>query len=41
LGALLVVLGGVMVCVEHFLFCGFLFQAAFAPRVVGSDVTTA
>jgi hypothetical protein len=37
----LALLGGVMVCVEHFLFCGFLFQAALAPRAVGPQVTEA
>jgi hypothetical protein len=34
-------LGGLMVCVEHFLFCGFLFQAALNPRAVGAQVTSA
>jgi hypothetical protein len=33
--------GGVMVCVAHFVFCSFLFQAAFAPQVVGPQVTQA
>jgi hypothetical protein len=39
--SLLALLAGVMVCVVHFVFLGFLFQAAFRPRVVGTDVTTA
>jgi hypothetical protein len=39
--ATLALLGGLMVCVEHFLFCGFLFQAALAPRKVGPAVTSA
>lgn len=39
--ATIALLGGVMVCVEHFLFCGFLFQAAFKPKTVGPEVTTA
>jgi hypothetical protein len=37
----LALLGGLMVCAEHFLFCGFLFQAAFEPRAVGPQVTEA
>jgi hypothetical protein len=39
--ASIALLGGLMVCVEHFLFCGFLFQAALAPETVGPQVTTA
>lgn len=39
--SLLALLAGVMVCVEHFLFCGFLYQAAFAPSTVGPQVTAA
>jgi hypothetical protein len=39
--AAIALLGGLMVCVEHFLFCGFLFQAALSPKTVGPEVTTA
>jgi hypothetical protein len=39
--ASIALLGGLMVSVEHFLFCGFLFQAALAPKTVGPQVTTA
>jgi hypothetical protein len=39
--SLLALLSGVMVCVVHFVFLSFLFQAAFRPHVVGSQVTNA
>jgi hypothetical protein len=38
--SLVALLGGVMVCVVHFLFLSFLYVAAFRPRVVSPDVTT-
>lgn len=39
--SLLALLAGVMVCVVHFVFLSFLFQAAFRPAVVGTQVTDA
>jgi hypothetical protein len=39
--SLVALLAGVMICVVHFLFLSFLFQAAFRPRVVGPAVTNA
>lgn len=39
--SLIALLAGVMVCVVHFVFLSFLFQAAFRPRVVGASVTNA
>jgi hypothetical protein len=39
--SLVALLAGVMVCVVHFVFLSFLFQAAFRPGVVGTEVTTA
>lgn len=39
--SLLALLAGAMVCVVHFVFLSFLFQAAFRPRVVGPAVTNA
>jgi len=39
--SLLALLAGIMVCVVHFVFLSFLFQAAFAPTTVGSQVTLA
>jgi hypothetical protein len=37
--AMLALISGVMVCVVHFLFLSFLFQAALRPSAVGSQVT--
>jgi hypothetical protein len=39
--SLLALLAGVMVCVVHFLFLSFLFQAAFRPGGAGVQVTNA
>jgi uncharacterized membrane protein YkgB len=39
--SLLALLAGVMVCVVHFVFLSFLFQAAFRPHVVGVQATNA
>jgi hypothetical protein len=39
--SLIALLAGLMVCVVHFIFLSFLFQAAFRPHVVGAAVTNA
>ena len=39
--ALVALIAGVMVCVVHFVFLSFLFQAAFRARIVGPAVTNA
>jgi hypothetical protein len=39
--SLLALLAGMMVCVVHFVFLSFLFQAAFRPHVVGTQITDA
>jgi hypothetical protein len=39
--SLLALISGVMVCVVHFLFLSFLFQAAFRPGTAGVQVTNA
>jgi len=38
---MLTLISGVMVCVVHFIFLSFLFQAAFRPSAVGPQVTNA
>jgi hypothetical protein len=38
--SLIALVGGVMVCVVHFVFLSFLYIAAFRPGVVSPDVTT-
>jgi hypothetical protein len=39
--SLVALLAGAMVCVVHFVFLSFLFQAAFRPHVVGTAITNA